>query len=200
MARSAPPRSRRERRRVETTARLIAAGRELFAERGYVATRTSDIASRAGVSDATLFRYFESKSAIALASMAESVTFALERLSAQPREVGDLDAARGVSVEFFDAALLDPDDPLMAEIALVGAVPELRAAVHSRISGVAEATARALADRAGRRSPSLADRVHGHAIVGVVVGAAEAWFDDPTDRSFADLLDDAFSMLSNWET
>lgn len=57
---------------------LSRAALELFAERGYDATGTAQIAERAGVSEMTLFRHFPSKSALLLADpfdplMAEAV-------------------------------------------------------------------------------------------------------------------------------
>jgi len=44
--------------------RVVAAARELFAERGYSATTTRAIAERAGVNEVTLFRRFTSKAGI----------------------------------------------------------------------------------------------------------------------------------------
>lgn len=44
--------------------RVIAAARELFAERGYSATTTRAIAERAGVNEVTLFRRFGNKSGV----------------------------------------------------------------------------------------------------------------------------------------
>jgi AcrR family transcriptional regulator len=53
----------RRRRRSHTEVRelLLAAARELFAERGYANTTTRDIAKRAGASEVLLFRYFSNK-------------------------------------------------------------------------------------------------------------------------------------------
>lgn len=61
-----------------THAALSRVALELFAERGYDATGTAQIAERAGVSEMTLFRHFPSKEALLLADpfdpfMAEAV-------------------------------------------------------------------------------------------------------------------------------
>lgn len=40
---------------------LLAAARDLFVERGFAATRTGEIAERAGVSKGTLYVYFDTK-------------------------------------------------------------------------------------------------------------------------------------------
>ncbi len=44
--------------------RVVAAARELFAERGYTATTTRTIAERAGVNEVTLFRRFTNKAGV----------------------------------------------------------------------------------------------------------------------------------------
>ena len=196
MSISAPSISLRERRRAETAAEIVHAARALFADRGYQETRTSDIASRAGVSDATLFRYFASKSDIALAGVAERVDFALERLAAQPTDLGELEAAQLVLSEVLDLSLFGPDDPAVAEIALVGVAPELLPALDSKINAAAEATAQVLASRSGRPRPTLRDRVHAHQIASAVQAAAETWFEDRSGPPFTALLAEAFAVLA----
>lgn len=55
------PVGRRERGKVDKRGRIHAAAAELFAERGYSAVTTQDIADRADVAIGTLFRYVTSK-------------------------------------------------------------------------------------------------------------------------------------------
>ncbi|MBV1688943.1 TetR/AcrR family transcriptional regulator [Novosphingobium sp. G106] len=52
---------RKRQKAVVGRALIIAAARELFAERGYARTTTRDIASKANSSEVLLFRYFQSK-------------------------------------------------------------------------------------------------------------------------------------------
>lgn len=49
-------------RETNTQDALLAAAMELFSEKGYAAVTTKEIAVKAGVSEVTLFRYFETKS------------------------------------------------------------------------------------------------------------------------------------------
>ena len=53
-----------------TRAALLTAARDLFAERGFEQTTVRDIAARAGVNQALLFRYFGSKDGLFHATMA----------------------------------------------------------------------------------------------------------------------------------
>ena len=57
----APDLSRRERRKLEVRARILAAGLELFRERGFADTKVSDICERADVAHKTFFNHFPSK-------------------------------------------------------------------------------------------------------------------------------------------
>jgi AcrR family transcriptional regulator len=71
---SKPPRSRRKEAR---PSELTAAALELFAEKGYAATRLDDVAARAGVSKGTLYLYFDSKEALFKAVVEEGIVPAL---------------------------------------------------------------------------------------------------------------------------
>ncbi len=55
------PQSKRERRKEARPGELLQAALELFVEKGYAATRSEEVATRAGVSKGTLFLYFSSK-------------------------------------------------------------------------------------------------------------------------------------------
>jgi len=64
---------RRVATREEIRASLVAAANELFDEVGYDGARTAEIARRAGVAQATLFRHFETKADLALHHLREVV-------------------------------------------------------------------------------------------------------------------------------
>lgn len=62
MASDTPPQlGLRERKKQEAMARMLAAARDLMWDRGFDAVTTKEIAARADVGEATLFRYFPSK-------------------------------------------------------------------------------------------------------------------------------------------
>ena len=56
-----PVRAKRERRKEARPGELLEAALDLFVEKGFAATRSEEVAARAGVSKGTLFLYFPSK-------------------------------------------------------------------------------------------------------------------------------------------
>ncbi len=74
-----PPVQRRSRATVEE---LLVAAAQVFEERGYAAGTTNRIAERAGVSIGTLYQYFPSKEAMAVALLERHVTDTVQRLQA----------------------------------------------------------------------------------------------------------------------
>lgn len=76
---------RRERRKLEVRARILAAARELFAKHGFEATTVDEIARAADVVPATFFNHFQSKQAL-LGLMAGEVFETLHAMTAQHLE------------------------------------------------------------------------------------------------------------------
>jgi AcrR family transcriptional regulator len=69
-------------RRERTRGALIAAARELFAEKGFADTANDDISDRAGVTRGALYHYFDSKSAVATAVIESLDAEIVERIRA----------------------------------------------------------------------------------------------------------------------
>jgi AcrR family transcriptional regulator len=68
----------------ERRAQIVAVARRLFAENGYQATTTRELARAAGVSDALMYRYFKSKDDVLRAVVDQGVTgFAAMRDAAE---------------------------------------------------------------------------------------------------------------------
>jgi AcrR family transcriptional regulator len=67
------PARRPRRPAAERRAQILAAARILFAERGFHATTTRDLAAAADINDALIYRYFPDKQAILAALMDEAV-------------------------------------------------------------------------------------------------------------------------------
>lgn len=70
---SLPPPSKRTRRKQARPGELLAAALDLFVEKGFAATRSEEVAARAGVSKGTLFLYFPSKEELFKAVVRENI-------------------------------------------------------------------------------------------------------------------------------
>jgi AcrR family transcriptional regulator len=67
------PASMRQRRKEARPQELLAAALDLFVERGFAATRSEDVAARAGVSKGTLYLYYPSKEELLKAVVRENL-------------------------------------------------------------------------------------------------------------------------------
>ncbi|RYF73677.1 MAG: TetR/AcrR family transcriptional regulator [Comamonadaceae bacterium] len=70
---SCPIRAKRERRKEARPGELLQAALDLFVEKGFAATRSEEVAARAGVSKGTLFLYFPSKEELFKAVVVENL-------------------------------------------------------------------------------------------------------------------------------
>ena len=68
-----PPERKRGRRKDARPSEIVAAALDVFAEKGFAATKTEDIAARAGVSKGTLYLYFPSKEDLLKAVVQQNV-------------------------------------------------------------------------------------------------------------------------------
>ena len=73
-ARTDDPQGRRERRKEARPGELLDAALDLFVEKGFAATRSEEVAARAGVSKGTLFLYFPSKEELFKAVVRENIS------------------------------------------------------------------------------------------------------------------------------
>ena len=67
------PAHKRERRKDARPGELLEAALDLFVEKGFAATRSEEVAARAGVSKGTLFLYFQSKEELFKAVVRENI-------------------------------------------------------------------------------------------------------------------------------
>jgi TetR/AcrR family transcriptional regulator len=72
--RTEEPQAKRERRKEARPGELLDAALDLFVEKGFAATRSEEVAARAGVSKGTLFLYFPSKEELFKAVVRENIS------------------------------------------------------------------------------------------------------------------------------
>ncbi|ABW14124.1 transcriptional regulator, TetR family [Parafrankia sp. EAN1pec] len=138
----------RERKKRRTRQSIIDAAHELFHLKGYEAAAVEEIADQAEVSVRTVFRYFTSKEAIALAPLDEMGDLTVAALRRRPADEPPLTALRNAA---FDAwTLMSPDGDSLRHYAdhlllLDGSSP-LAGAVLSRLVAIGDRLAVELAE------------------------------------------------------
>lgn len=168
-------------------------GLRMFAEHGFENTTVAQIASEAGVTERTYFRYYSSKAAL-LWSLFESQKRALQsELDAAPDELPMMDALRNAVV----AALETPamGDPERRTLAQLSSDPALAALVSEYFV----AWEHIVSDFAGRRLGQPPDSLHpvvvGRAVLAACRAAFEEWAAHPNER-LASYLDCVLGILT----
>src|SRR5688500_250807 len=77
--------------KLETRRRILDAGRRLFAARGFEQSSTRELSTAAGIAAGTLFNYFATKEALALALVGEAFERAEAKFLAERRAGAVLD-------------------------------------------------------------------------------------------------------------
>ena len=192
---------RRERRKLEVRARILAAARELFAKHGFEATTVDEIARAADVAPATFFNHFQSKQAL-LSLMAGEVFETLHAMTAQHLEgpgssvkklrrfiastTDSIASSRGVARDVFLEFLKSdatPDEPHPYLDRLVGPFVDL----------VAEGQKR------GEFRTDHSAAFLGQMAVGMMNSAITSWLADPdypVEAGLADAAEFAIQTLS----
>jgi AcrR family transcriptional regulator len=184
----------RERKKAKTRAAIQAHALRLFREHGYNATTIEQIIAAADVSESTLFRYFPTKEDLVLQDDYDPLI--LEALASQPSDVAPIPALRAALAVVF-AGLSNRERAEQQErVALVLAVPDLRAKMLDQFLQTTRVLAEAIAQRADRRPDDFAVRT----VAGAVIGALMAGLDAVADNPGADLgalVDEAMAHLAS---
>lgn len=159
-----------ERRRARTRAAIQAAGLDLIARQGFESTSCEQIATAAGVSPATFFRYFPTKEDVVLQDDYDPLIADVVRARpARERPVTAFRRAMAVVI----AGEPREEDRLRAK--LVTTVPALRARGHEQLLSLRGYLAAAFADRTGAHEGDLAVQVVAAACAAAVGVAVERW-------------------------
>lgn len=155
----------------------------LFAERGYEATATAEIAERAGVSEMTLFRHFSTKEALLLAdqfdpSMAEAVR-------ARPVNESSMRALAAGIRQAWAHVSAEEAEVLRDRLRIIAEAPGLRGGIERNSEKTVAALERALIDRGAREELA---RVAATAVIAGLSAALLNWA-----RSEHAALDDTLS-------
>lgn len=87
------------RRGTDKRERILRAAIEVFARKGFYATRVSEIAEAAGVADGTIYLYFKNKDDVLISIFEDRITKLLAFLRAQIEKAGTVDEKVRIVVE-----------------------------------------------------------------------------------------------------
>lgn len=173
---------------------------DLFLERSYAQTSVADITQRAGVSRATFFNYFSSKSDVFWVELDDALDRFRIELGAPSSPGLVKEPAAGVravlaGLDTLAAQLGDTTVPFaLTQFELIGSVGELQASALARFSRLAGDIA-AVLERSG--FPPARARTASYAIVAAAISAAQEWADAGTRRGpLRDYLSQAVSPIA----
>lgn len=162
----------RERKRVETHARIQSEAMRLFLERGFETTTLDDIAKAAGVSRRSLFHYFGSKEEIVFAAKADFPDIIVEAINRRPADEPLLDIVENALTDM----AVRYQSPQARDLArLIHDTPSLSAGDQAKYEKIERVLAKALADRKSLPETDVACRVTASTAIGILKLATEAW-------------------------
>jgi AcrR family transcriptional regulator len=152
--------------------KLLAAAQTLFSERGFEATSTRNIAELAGVDAALIARYFGNKKALYIAAVAVDGSSPGQRPPDGPS--GPAMTAEGITEWLLRHTEGLGPGPVMQALVRSETAPEIRAAASQRFRELFVDPLAAALDEAGVSQPRLRAEVVVFAVVGIVIGRAQA--------------------------
>ncbi len=161
--------------RASSRGMLAEAAGELFLEQTYTGTTVDDIARRAGVSRATFFNYFSSKSDLLWLEVDESLAAFPAMLAAADDDVEPMAAVLAAVLRLADGFGPERLPLAVTQVELMGTDAELQASALPRFLAVVRQVAAAIGRRSGDDPDGLLPRAAATAVVGAAVAAAGVW-------------------------
>ena len=164
---------------------------ELFTERGYGKTTVEDIATRAGLTERTFFRYFTDKREVLFAGSQQFQKLIVNAVREAPKTTSALDAVVGAwarASDFFEERRAFA----RRRSALLAAHPELQERELMKLTALAAAVTDVLKERGATGAAASLATEAGLAVAKV---GFEQWTRDPKDRSLAFHLEAARRQL-----
>ncbi|PRY70120.1 TetR family transcriptional regulator [Glaciihabitans tibetensis] len=192
---SGRPSGRPGRRPASSRAAIEDAAGELFLEQSYARTTIEHITTRAGVSRASFFNYFDAKSDLLWGDVDALVDSVEQQLRAQPSNIPPMDAVRGALVSAAEHVGSDRIPLAVTQWELMGARDELLTSGLSRFSRLGSLV-RVYLDSRAKSGEQLAVTAASFALVGAVAAAAGVWAAQGTARDpLAPLIDRAIAPV-----
>ncbi|MCA9673039.1 MAG: TetR family transcriptional regulator [Myxococcales bacterium] len=186
---------RREQKKRETRARLVAVASDLFETQGYDATSIEEIAEAAGISRRTYFRYFPSKEDIAFPYREDR----LERFDALIQggaadETGWQSVKRACLVMAGD--FMREREMVIRLERIVASHAALRAASREYDRGWEQAIQHGIArDASGDETTERAARLTAGALMGLVRATLDYWVEHDGEPNLIEIAHEVFELI-----
>jgi AcrR family transcriptional regulator len=165
----------------------------LFLAQGYDATTVEQIATAAGVSHMTFFRYFRTKESVV--DIDDYDPMIAELIRARPADEDPITAIHHAIGSGLAVVLPHGCDALLERTRLIMATPALRARQADHQHATRRLFSGALAERAGLTAPTFALEVLAAAAVAALTTALVSWSDRGGEIDLIALVDEAFTAL-----
>jgi|SRR5579875_1511152 len=183
----------RQRKKAATRDRIRASALRLFREQGYEATTVEQIATAAGVSHMTFFRYFPSKEDVVLSDGYDPLIATL--LAQTPVTWPLIQRIRAVLLRGLEQVYPTERDALLAQNQLIVATPALRERLWADQIATQQLILQALS--AGQDvPPSFQDRVTVAACLAAASTAILTWVENGGTPELPELMTQAFDALT----
>lgn len=177
--------------KIGTRARLQREALRLFAEQGYDATTTAQIAAAAGVTQMTFFRHFSAKELVVVDDPYDPAI--ATAVASQPADLPLLERVRrGLLAAWGEVAGVE--DPGFRERLRIGTThPGLRARMRENTRVTEEAITAALVDTGATRFEAA---VASAAVLGALTAALLLWAEDPDAGPLGGAIHAALAVLA----
>jgi AcrR family transcriptional regulator len=187
--------SRRQAHKLRIQRALQQASLTLFAEQGYDATTTDEIADRAGVSHRTFFRYFPTKESVLFVGEYGWFQSFTKHFLAQPAELTDLEAMR-TTLRLLAADLSKIRRALALYERAVESSATLRGGLFDRQQQDIGTLAEAIASRRQLDQPDEACSVLATVVLIMYRRAVMRWLEGPASVDPRNVIDEVFDLLA----
>jgi len=171
--------------------RLERAALELYGERGFEQTAAAEIATRAGLSERTFFRYYPDKREVLFGGAGALQELLVSAVAAAPGSAAPIEAVT-VALEAAAAVLQQRREAARQRQRIIAANPELQERELIKLASLASALAGALR---GRGTADPAARLAAEAGIAVFRVAFERWVGEPDQQDLARLMRESLDEL-----
>lgn len=177
--------------KIGTQARLQCEALRLFAEQGYDATTTAQIAAAAGVTQMTFFRHFSAKELVVVDDPYDPVIAAA--VASQPADLPLVERVRRGLLTAWGDISGDEDATFRQRLRIGATHPGLRARMRENTTVTEEAITAALVDTGATRFEAA---VAAAAVLGALTAALLLWAEDPDAGPLGGAIHAALAVLA----